>query len=248
MKKIHVLLSISILMAASLACGQSASSSTPTPFSPIPALSTDTPIPAADPGSIEGSYIIGGLMPDSTAYDGTLTITAAANNSQIPNTIYDLAWKNGEIGTGILIGNVLAASFGGPSCGAVFYDVDQAMNLTGVWITLDTKELGTEFATPLNPSTTLAGDYNVTGMNANGSDYGGSLSILSRDEVWQLVWVVGADTYDGVGIDQENVLAAAYGGDGCGVAAYVLQPNGDLDGVWGIWGTNYVGYEYGTKE
>lgn len=254
----RILSAAAALALASLAC--SAVSSTPAPapqptaviIPPTDAPPTEIPpteVPPVDM-NVEGTYSIGGYnADDGSSYSGSLSIEVNNTNAQVTDVVYDLAWNTGgtSYGTGILINDILAASFGGNSCGAVFYTADANMNLTGIWVTLEPKELGTESAIPYSAPASFEGSYSVQGTNSNGSGYSGSLDIVQKGEVWQLVWNVGSDVFDGVGITSGNVLAAAYGGAGCGVALYAVQPNGALDGIWGVWGTNSLGTEYATK-
>jgi len=79
-----------------------------------------------------------------------LTITLNSENSggSKKQPIYQLAWDDGTNGAGILIKdaratNFLAASFGGSSCGAVFYSIDPAtITLTGTRLKLNKPEIG----------------------------------------------------------------------------------------------------------
>jgi len=239
------------LALATLACGLGSDTPEPVvPASPPTAtiLPTASPEPVLPPNAgLDGTYALSGTDMNGNAYSGNLTIQVNNSAAQVADVVYDLAWDNGASGTGILINDVLAASYGGASCGAVFYVADDAMMLTGIWITLNTKAMGSEIASPLAASSSFGGDYSILGTNSNGSGYEGALSIIEQGEVWQLVWNVGSDTYDGIGIASGNVLAAAYGGQGCGVALYAVQPNGDLGGVWGMWGNNNLGAEHGTR-
>ena len=259
----RILSAVTALALASLACG--AVTGAPEPVAPqptVPLIPTDAPPVAAPPTemssteappvdlNVEGVYSIGGYnADDGSSYAGSLSIQVNNLTPQVTDVVYDLAWDTGGMsyGTGILIKDVLAASFGGSSCGAVFYTADAGMNLTGIWVTLQPKELGTENAAPYSVPSSFAGGYSVQGTNSNGSGYSGSLNIIQQGQVWQLAWEIGSDAFDGIGISSGNVLAAAYGGAGCGVALYAIQPNGDLDGIWGVWGNDYLGTEYATR-
>lgn len=236
------------LILAMLACGigPATPESAPQPTAAIFPTASPEPVPPSNTG-LDGTYTTHGTDMNGNTYSGSLTVKVNNSAAQVSDIVYDLSWDNGASGTGILINDVLAASYGGPSCGAVFYAADADMILTGIWVTLDTKAMGSEIALPLAASSSFAGDYSVLGTNADGSGYDGALSIIERGDVWQLVWNVGSDTYDGIGITSGNVLAAAYGGQGCGVVIYSVQSNGDLAGVWGMWGNNNLGTEYGTS-
>jgi hypothetical protein len=114
--------------------------------------------------------------------------------------------------------------------------------------------VSTFFAGP--PSTTsaaqavdIAGNYNINGATPDGQKYKGKLAITKRGSVYQFSWVVDKE-YDGVGIQQGNVVAVAYAtgdGKGCGVVNYRITSNGVLDGRWGEWGVNESGKETASR-
>ena len=206
---------------------------------------------------LEGTYTIKGIAPDGKAYSSKLTITLNPDNpdSSTKQAVYYLAWDNGSTGAGILIQDAratsfLATSFGGPACGAIFYSIDSGrLTLTGTWLKLDTSEIGSEIASSTVLRTTLEGDYNVAGYNANGSEYQGTLSITRQDmeNVWQLTWNVG-QPYDGIGISlNKSLFAAAFGGEGCGVSVFEVNNDGSLHSIWAVWAGNQIGEETATK-
>jgi hypothetical protein len=96
----------------------------------------------------------------------------------------------------------------------------------------------------------IAGDYNVSGTNVDGSPYQGSLAIIKRGDVYQFRWTAGKQ-YDGVAVQNGNVVAVAFTGgtegQGCGVVSYQALADGTLDGKWGYWGTNEAGSEKATR-
>jgi hypothetical protein len=100
------------------------------------------------------------------------------------------------------------------------------------------------------PAPNIAGKYNVVGSNPNGGNYKGTLEVIARGDVYQFRWNAGAE-YDGVGIQNGNVVAVAYttgsNGQGCGVVDYDIKDDGALDGKWGYWGTNEAGTESATR-
>ncbi len=220
---------------------------TPTPFVTEASVSL----------AIGGTYNIKGIAPDGKAYSSKLTITLNSDNpdSSSKQPVYYLAWDNGSAGAGILIkdarlSSFLATSFGGPACGAVFYSIDSGtITLTGTWLKLGSKEIGSEIASPIVLRSTLEGDYNVVGYNADGSEYKGTLSITRQDmeNIWQLAWNVG-QAYDGIGISlNKSLFAAALGGEGCGVSVYKVNNDGSLHSTWAVWAGNQVGEETATK-
>lgn len=96
------------------------------------------------------------------------------------------------------------------------------------------------------PKPDIAGKYNITGTNPDGAAYKGTLAVITRGDVYQFRWDAGSQ-YDGVGIQNGNIIAVAYttgaNGKGCGVVDYDIQGDGTLDGKWGYWGTNEMGTE-----
>lgn len=93
----------------------------------------------------------------------------------------------------------------------------------------------------------VAATYSVNGSSADGKAYKGDLLITKRGSVNQLSWKLDAGSYDGVGVQNGNALAAAYttgtDGKGCGAIVYKISPDGSLDGTWGEWGVNSSGTE-----
>jgi hypothetical protein len=96
------------------------------------------------------------------------------------------------------------------------------------------------------PSADIAGAYSVVGTNEDGSPYKGALDVIKRGDVYQFRWNAGKP-YDGVGVQNGNVVAVAFtggaDGKGCGVVSYQILSDGTLDGLWGYWGVNERGSE-----
>lgn len=96
----------------------------------------------------------------------------------------------------------------------------------------------------------IAGKYNVTGTNPNGSTYKGALEVIAHGDVYQFRWSAGNQS-DGVGVVNGDVVAVAFAsganGKGCGVVDYNINSDGSLDGKWGYWGTDESGTETATR-
>jgi len=96
----------------------------------------------------------------------------------------------------------------------------------------------------------IDGKYNITGTNPDGGSYKGTLEVITRGDVYQFRWNAGTQ-YDGIGIQNGNIVAVAYttgaNGQGCGVVDYDIQGDGSLEGKWGYWGTNEAGTENATR-
>lgn len=98
----------------------------------------------------------------------------------------------------------------------------------------------------------ISGSYTITGTNASGrGNYGGSLVVTNRDEVYQFSWDSGGRKYDGVGVQTDNNVAVAFtdgtDGTGCGVVLYKIAADGSLDGKAGYWGNNSSETETATR-
>lgn len=89
----------------------------------------------------------------------------------------------------------------------------------------------------------ISGKYEISGTNENGgNNYKGTLDVTKRDEVYQFSWDTGGKKSDGVGVQNETTVAAAFtegtNGEGCGVVLYKINADGSLDGIAGYWGIN----------
>ena len=98
----------------------------------------------------------------------------------------------------------------------------------------------------------ISGTYEVTGTNeGGGGNYKGALLVTDRDEVYQFSWKSGTHSYDGVGVQTDNSVAAAFAngtdGTGCGVVLYKIGSDGSLDGKAGYWGVNQSEKESATR-
>src|SRR6266550_893478 len=108
------------------------------------------------------------------------------------------------------------------------------------------KNTNTSANTTSAPAPDIAGKYNVVGSNPEGCQYKGTLEVITRGDVYQFKWSAGTQ-YDGVGIQNGNIVAVAFAngenGKGCGVVDYDIASNGSLNGKWGYWGANDAGTE-----
>jgi len=100
------------------------------------------------------------------------------------------------------------------------------------------------------PAPDIAGKYNITGTNPEGGGYKGTLEVIARGDVYQFRWNAGTQ-YDGVGVQNGNMIAVAYAngsdGKGCGVIDYDIASDGSLNGKWGYWGVNDAGTELAKR-
>ena len=103
---------------------------------------TEKAVPVGELRDGAGTYDVSGTNSDGTAYKGKLTVTKGSNDT------YQFAWDTGSkfIGTGVKMGNYLAAGSGAKQCGFVIYEV-KGDTLEGKWGVPGADTLGTEKAT-----------------------------------------------------------------------------------------------------
>ena len=90
-----------------------------------------------------------------------------------------------------------------------------------------------------------AGRYEVTGTNPDGTTYGGVLVMQPTGTgAWRVVWQVGGEPVEGIGLANGSSFAAAYQIEGrAGLVLYQVQQNGILTGQWSITGMGAIGTE-----
>jgi hypothetical protein len=198
---------------------------------------------ATPPAEIAGSYAVAGTNEDGSPYKGTLDVIKHGD-------VYQFRWNAGRQydGVGVPNGNVVAVAFTGGSngkgCGVVSYQVLADGTLDGRWGYWGVNESGTEKATRTSGSD-LAGDYNVTGTNPNGSAYKAELSINPKAGGYKFAW---SNNTSGFGIKQGDTVSVGIGGSRCAFVAYEIKPDGMLDGAWGGYGSDKTGTEKATKK
>lgn len=82
------------------------------------------------------------------------------------------------------------------------------------------------------------GEYEVEGQNPDGSTYGGIFALQDAPGAgWIATWQVGDVRLVGLGLVQGGVLAVSFVVSGRpGIAAYEVQEDGRLRGVWSTGG------------
>ncbi|HZF75371.1 MAG TPA: hypothetical protein VE033_06005 [Acetobacteraceae bacterium] len=90
-----------------------------------------------------------------------------------------------------------------------------------------------------------SGLYDVTGTNLDGTAYTGVVQIQQAGLAsFRILWRIGADTIEGVGMASGRTISVAYGlRDRPGLGVYTLNPDGSLDGEWTIVGAPAMGRE-----
>ncbi len=164
--------------------------------------------------------------------------------------VYQFRWNAGKPydGIGVQNKNAVAVSFTGGSdgkgCGVVSYQILGDGALDGVWGYWGQDEGGTEKAERTSGSG-VAGDYDATGKNPNGSAYKAKLTITQKGTGYAFAW---SNNSSGFGVKQGNALSVGIGGSRCAFVSYEIKPDGTLDGVWGGYGSEKTGTEKATKK
>ncbi len=77
------------------------------------------------------------------------------------------------------------------------------------------------------------GEYRVTGLNPDGSDYGGAMTIARYGDGYRITQAFGSDTYLGIGNDMGDYLAGAFIYNGKPVVSlYRVIDANTLSGFW----------------
>jgi hypothetical protein len=243
-ERIRLFVSLTLCALLSLACslgGLPGSAEVPTtqptvdldqsaPANPSPEpIAQLTAIESGAPTYLEGTYFFNRIDPDGTTKNGSLDIGTWEAG-------YVLSWSD-NIGLALKSESTLAVG-AGEDCGVVVYEILPDKSMTGVWMGWG----GDQGLESLEPTTAMLGNdlsgvYAAEGYNPDGSAYGGTLTIDPLGSIYSLFWETGsgANTADftGIGLAQDNRLAAAYGEDHCIVYLYQLQPDGGLEGIIG---------------
>jgi hypothetical protein len=208
-----------------------------------PGNSNSAQKPATPPANIAGEYTVVGTNEDGSPYKGALEVIKHGD-------VYQFRWNAGKQydGIGVPNGGVVAVAFTGGAtgkgCGVVSYQILAGGTLDGVWGYWGVNESGTERAERTSGSD-LAGDYNITGKNPNGSTYRGTLKIAPKAGGFRLAW---SNNSSGFGVRQGDTLSVGIGGSRCAFVAYEIKPSGTLEGVWGGYGSDKTGTETATKK
>jgi hypothetical protein len=235
------LIALALFVACVMGCTKSGADATKTNSS---GNAGSPPQERATPhADIAGDYAIVGTNEDGSPYKGALEVIKHGD-------VYQFRWNAGKQydGVGVPNGNVVAVAFTGGSngkgCGVVSYQLLADGTLDGVWGYWGVNEMGSEKAERTSGSG-LAGDYNVTGANPNGSRYKADLSITPKAGGYKFAW---SNNTSGFGIKQGNTVSVGIGGPRCAFVAYEIKPDGMLDGVWGGYGSEKTGTEKATRK
>lgn len=98
--------------------------------------------------------------------------------------------------------------------------------------------------TTADVATDIAGTYQITGANPNGTTYQGTMRIQPSGQTYQIVWETGS-TAVGTGLVRGDRLTTSYAQEGapCGIVFYEIGSNGTLDGEWTVQGLDRIATE-----
>ena len=206
--------------------------------------STDT---SSTSGDLAGTYTVNGAGADGKNYQGEMVVTKR-------DEVYQMSWKLGaESYDGIAVqsGNTVAAAYttgtDGKGCGAVVYKINDDNSLDGKWGEWGVNSSGTEKAVPSGSVNNGVGTMDVSGTNADGSEYKGKLTVTKgANDVYQFEWDTGTK-FIGTGVRMDRFLAAGSGAKQCGFVIYEIKGN-TLEGKWGVPGSTALGTEKATKK
>lgn len=93
-------------------------------------------------------------------------------------------------------------------------------------------------------SANIAGQYRVTGINPGGGGrYSGTVRVSRTGQTYSVIWNIGSQTFEGVGIYQDGSLSVAYSGPFIGIVVYRMSGS-SARGVW----TGENGTQLGTED
>jgi hypothetical protein len=170
--------------------------------------------------NLAGRYDVTGTNTDGSRYAADLRVTRSGET-------WRFDWDSGNaVGVGLVLGDMVAVAYGASTCSVVGYLVQKNGDLDGLWASRSST-LGSELATG---SDSPRFSHTVSGRNPDGSRYQGTLALYTVGPAYSLRWLIGQDTYVGLGVRRGNLLAVAYGSDSCGMVAYSLDADGTLRG------------------
>lgn len=76
----------------------------------------------------------------------------------------------------------------------------------------------------------ISGNYQVNGLNADGSAYSGVASIFEREGIVRMDWTVAGQSYSGNGVVDGRVVTVNWGASS--PVIYVIMEGGTLHGTW----------------
>lgn len=90
-------------------------------------------------------------------------------------------------------------------------------------------------AAEANADEPIAGTYDARGENPGGKKYLGVVEIVATGQTYRVLWRIGSQTIQGIGVATPTSLAVAFGGGGFANAGIVLYERASQDTWCGIW-------------
>jgi hypothetical protein len=134
----------------------------------------------------------------------------------------------------------------GKGCGVVLYNIAANGDLDGKAGYWGVNSAETETA-KRKSGTDLAGEYEISGKNIEGSNYKGTLKVAKDGEGYGFEWNTGAIA-KGFGIRQGDTVSVGIGGPQCAFVSYEVKPDGSLEGKWGGQTSKTFGSETAKKK
>lgn len=238
-----LLIVAAVLFSAAFACSDSDTKTSNTGTTAV----NNTPAAKTTTKDIAGNYSATGTNPNGGAqYKADLVVTPR-------DDVYQFSWTSGGKsydGVGVMTDDRVAVSYtdgtDGKGCGVVLYKIGSDGSLDGKAGYWGVNSAESEKATRTS-GTDLEGKYDITGKNASGKDYKGTLEIKKDGEGFTFAWNAGT-TFTGFGIRAGNYVAVGFGGKQCAFVGYDIQADGTLDGKWGAQGLKKFGTEVAKKK
>jgi hypothetical protein len=175
--------------------------------------------------NLAGIYKVTGLNPNGSAYRGMVAITQDADE-------FGFKWWIGKqifTGTGHFAGRMLVVNWGDKH--PVIYSFGQSGALNGEWADGSATERLSLHARAADASVTdIEGDYQVSGINPNGTRYTGTVHIGRKGEDISVDWQVQKNSYHGQGRLDGNLLTVEWGA--ATPVVYAIADDGKLHGLW----------------
>ena len=76
----------------------------------------------------------------------------------------------------------------------------------------------------------ISGTYFVYGRHGDGRTFEGKATITAGDDGYSIEWLIGAASYNGIGVLEGRILTVEWGTEA--PAIYVVMPDGELHGTF----------------
>ena len=203
-----------------------------------------TPRPDRDP--FAGTWKISDAVTiDGVPYDGTVEITSAGPRYKVQ---WNLAASTVN-GLALPLGNQLCVAYGAEDFSVIVYKIGPDGALKGRWAysTFSANDRDGLENVVGGTAANIEGVHAVKGLNPDGTNYEGSVTISKTGDTYQLQWEVLGRTIKGVGIKAGDALFAASVYDGSvGVISYTFEGL-RAKGVWTTEGESRLGSENLSK-